>query len=82
MTKEETYNYFVGLISDTAGSKAVDRWDNLMQENLSYFIERCYDTPRWDFMKKEVETLIKKGDLIGLGLYIFKAVKNYRKKLL
>jgi len=31
-------------------------------------------------MKKEVETLIKKGDLIGLGLYIFKAAKNNTEK--
>lgn len=80
MTKEETYKYFIDLIIDTTGGKFTDP-DNLMEENLSYFIERYDNTPQWDFMKKEVETLIKKGDLIGLGLYIFKAVKKYRKAL-
>ena len=80
MTKEETYDYFIDLITDTNGGKAV-KLDNLMKENLSYFVERYYDTPQWDFMKKQVETLIKKGDLLGLCLYIFKAVQKYRKTL-
>ncbi len=80
MTKEETYDYFIDLITDTNGGKVVNL-DNLMKGNLSYFVERYYDTPQWDFMKKQVETLIKKRDLVGLGLYIFKAVQKYRKTL-
>ena len=60
MTKEETYKYFIDLIIDTTGGKFTDP-DNLMEENLSYFIERkYYNTPQWDFMKRKLKHLLKK----------------------
>ncbi len=75
MTKEETFNYFMDLITNMQGDKEI------FQDNLSYFIERYYDTPRWGNMAERAETLIKAGDLVGLSLYLFKAVQNYRKVL-
>ena len=52
MTKEQTYDYFIRLINETAEGKNVAS-DTLMQENLSYFIDRYYNTTKWDFMKEE-----------------------------
>ncbi|MDN5311745.1 MAG: hypothetical protein PWQ68_718 [Thermoanaerobacteraceae bacterium] len=81
MTKEQTNQYFLELINKIPNKEKFGG-DDLIQNNLAYFIDRYYNSPNWAYMQEEVENLLKKGDLVGLSFYIFKAIQKYRQTLL
>lgn len=80
MTKDQTYRHFIELINQRSKSQDVVP-DDLLKGNLQYLIDRYYNTSKWERMKVDMEQLIIKGDIVGLGFYIFNGIRNFRSAL-
>lgn len=80
MSSRETFDYFLNLMKSSGCKNITD--DEAMQNNLQYLIDRYHDTAQWEYMKEDIEDMINKKDIMGLGSYIFKAIQKYRKTIL
>lgn len=73
MNRQQTCEYLQKLVEERYSNT-----NETLLKNLCWIVDHYYDFPIWESIKKNIESLIYKGDLQELILYVFKTTQKYK----
>jgi len=73
MNRQQTFEHLKQLLEERYPNN-----NETLIKNLCWIVDHYYDFPIWESIKKNIESLIYKGDLQELILYVFKTTQKYK----